>query len=258
MTSLPNSYYTEDDMRARWKTDYLDGSCQDATRGGGATINLDLGYKTMIFHYDNNGTPAGNDYYSEARFEYNSTGVDWTASGAPAEPPRILSISYLGSAENSADPNYDRMYAMIQDAAGNRGQVVYNPDANAQKQTTWEDWLIKLSDLNSPDVNLRSVRYLIIGFGQRCNSLFSGNPGGEGQVSFDNIRLEQPICIPQYGPIADFTDDCVVDLADVKVMSQEWLTAGVKADIFIDGNVDFKDFAVLAQQWMTEQLWPPE
>jgi hypothetical protein len=54
----------------------------------------------------------------------------------------------------------------------------------------------------------------------------------------------------------NLTDDCIVDLYDVKVMSQEWLTAGIKADIYPDvpdGIVDFRDFAILAKNWLVEE-----
>jgi hypothetical protein len=58
------------------------------------------------------------------------------------------------------------------------------------------------------------------------------------------------------GLVGDFTEDCIVDLYDMKVMNQEWLTAGPAADIFPeipDGIVDFSDFAILAKNWLVEE-----
>jgi len=60
---------------------------------------------------------------------------------------------------------------------------------------------------------------------------------------------------------SDFTgnlnDDCIVDLFDLKIMCQEWLTPGASADIYPedtpDGIVDFSDFAVLANNWLVEE-----
>ena len=56
--------------------------------------------------------------------------------------------------------------------------------------------------------------------------------------------------------VADLTGNYIFDMADLEVLSEEWLTAGVKADICADGIVDFIDFTVLANEWMTENLWP--
>jgi len=55
----------------------------------------------------------------------------------------------------------------------------------------------------------------------------------------------------------NFNDDCIVDLFDLKIFTQEWLTVGVLADIYPeppDGIVDFSDFAVLAENWLVEQF----
>jgi hypothetical protein len=51
----------------------------------------------------------------------------------------------------------------------------------------------------------------------------------------------------------DLNGDGVVDLYDLGIMRDEWLTSGTTADIEPDGGdgiVDFKDFAVLAADWM--------
>ena len=107
-------------------------------------------------------------------------------------------------------------------------------------------------------MNLKSVKRLYIGIGQRCATPTDPN-GGEGQISIDDIRLYQQICLPEDGPLADFTNDCFVNIDDVNVMSEEWLTTGVLADIYPqtpDGIVDFRDFAVLADEWFTVLFWP--
>jgi hypothetical protein len=227
---------------------------------------LDIANGTMILDYNNTGQSW--QCFSETRYHGPTAGVDWTVSGAPSGPVKILHISYLGRADNSADPCFDRMYVMIGDtnAKPRCGPVIYNSDPNAQQKTCWQEWNIKLTDLNAPNVNppngpdLKHIRYLWLGLGLRCNPFGSSTPGGTGQVTFDNIWVTQSICLPEYQPVADFTGDCAVNLADVKVMSEDWLTGGSVADIYPednpDGIVDFRDFAVLAQEWLTEQLWP--
>jgi hypothetical protein len=235
--------YAVDDFEVnsmpRWMRSYLSNPTASCPGGGytntGATLQWDqVVGKTLKFNYDNTGS-TGRDFYSEARYEYNSTGCDWTASAVPSGAPKILYISYKGQPTNSADPIYDRMYMFIQDTAGNRtGSTPYpvpiqNSDPTAQQVNQWTAWRILLSDLNAPNVNLQRIRYFVLGFGQRC---LRWNPdpeaprGGTGTVNFDNLRLSQPICNEQYTSIYDFAPDCVVDLTDFDVFARDWLLTG--------------------------------
>jgi hypothetical protein len=237
------SYASTADMSQRWNTQYS---------GAGGTLTLNEG--TMQYDYNNSGLIYFR--WSEARFDCNdgTGGADWTGGGALPnnDKARSLAISYIGELDNDADPVFDRMYVAIEDTAGNFGSIV-NSDPEAQRTSSWKQWNVNLTDLNSPNnVSLRAVRYLYLGFGVRGNTT---NPGGTGTVRFDDIRLYQRRCVQGYGPTADLTGDCRVNLDDMKVMSQEWLGGG-EADIYIDGVVNFRDFAVLAQQWMMQQLWP--
>lgn len=57
-------------------------------------------------------------------------------------------------------------------------------------------------------------------------------------------------------PAGDVTGNCMVDMADVLMLSEYWLwevtdpnAAAGQADVFKDGWVDFKDFAVLGGNW---------
>jgi hypothetical protein len=154
------------------------------------------------------------------------------------------------------------MYVMIVDSAGNKtgggyGVPILQPDPNAQKNTTWQEWDVNLSDLNSPSVNLKAVRYLIIGFGQRCNQN-GGNPGGDGTVLIDDIRLYGERCIPEKAkPAGDLNNDCKVDEKDLEIFAKEWLLPGCcRSDLNKNYVVEFSDFAALANTWLEEQLWP--
>jgi len=82
---------------------------------------------------------------------------------------------------------------------------------------------------------------------------YGPDSNGAVGIGIDNVEI---VSVPGNEPIADLTDDCVVDVADLEILCQEWLTAGIKADIYPNGIVDFRDFAVLANEWMTEKLWP--
>jgi hypothetical protein len=213
----------------------------------------------MQFSYDKTGGTGGR-YFSEVTLAYGPNGFDWTGSGLIEKETKFLAISFKGATGNSTDPDYDRMYVAIEDTAGHFGNIINHPDPNAQATPCWQEWKIPLEDLNNPDVNLKAVGYFYIGFGYRCADDYYG--GGDGNVMFDNIRLEPPCCTPIYRqPIADFTGDCFVNFYDFAVFSQEWRACGVciKSDIYPDspdGIVDFMDLAVLAEEWLTEDFWP--
>ncbi|MHC4363508.1 MAG: hypothetical protein ACYSTZ_11830, partial [Planctomycetota bacterium] len=76
------------------------------------------------------------------------------------------------------------------------------------------------------DVNLADVNAIFIGFGNKRNPQW----GGAGEVRFDDIRLNRPICRPEIiKPVGDFSGrygepDCVVDIIDIGYIAEnEWL-----------------------------------
>jgi hypothetical protein len=59
--------------------------------------------------------------------------------------------------------------------------------------------------------------------------------GGSGVVYFDDLRLKTPFCSPEHGPTGDLNGDCVVGVADIGEMTDEWLEHDVNfADLGID------------------------
>ena len=210
------SYSSTADMNQRWNTQYS---------GAGGMLALNEG--TMQYDYNNSGSTYFS--WSEARFDCNdgTGGADWTGGGAlpDNDKARALAISYTGGPDNDADPNYDRMYVAIEDTAGHFGSIIKNNDPEAQRTSFWKQWNVNLADLNGPcNVSLKAVKYLYLGFGVRGNMV---TPGGKGTVTFDNIRLYQKRCVPEYGPIADFTGDCRVDINDLNVFADHWLDSNV-------------------------------
>jgi hypothetical protein len=234
---------SDNDLRARWKDAYLDGSAC-ALWGTGEELYSDIGGQSkrgMRFEYDNNDrmcagpAPCGYSYFSEARLEYAS-GKNWTY-GDGSTTLKTLALSYKGAAGNQvypADPNLDKMYVAVESTNGKMA-IVWNEDPNTQQKTGWQEWNILLSDFNEiNDVNVASVKYLYIGFGVRCDpeSGVRGLPGGEGKVVFDNIRLYPRRCVglPGFRMLGDLgggatsgLGDCDVNMADVKVLVSNWL-----------------------------------
>ena len=129
---------------------------------------------------------------------------------------------------------------------------------NDVKIAAWQEWNIDLQDFNSAGIDLTDVNAVYIGFGDRNNWLI---PGGTGTVYFDDIRLYASRCVPEYGPTADFSGDCVVSFKDYAILGSQWLQPpGIpSADIApepLDGFVDWLDLDTLADSWLAKQLWP--
>jgi len=173
---------------------------------------------------------------------------------------KALSLWFHGDANN--DP--EQMYVALEDDIPGPNHVAvikYDGDTNDVKRGEWQEWNIDLQDFKQPnqtpanDVNLASVDSFYIGFGDREHPQHSGS-GEYSYVYFDDIRLYIPRCVAEYGPDADLSGDCIVYLEDLKIMAEEWLTSGTKADLVEDNNVNFKDYAVLMDGWLDEKLWP--
>jgi hypothetical protein len=245
-----DGYNHTDELQANWQTAY-DTNCGSTVGSGGRSLVWDTAGKYMKFTYINDGSREW--LFSETKRSY-SGGTSFTGGGVISPSHKALRIDYRGTALNAAHPIYDRMYVAIEDTAGNVS-VYDNPDANAAQVSSWTSWYSKLTDINAVgNTNLEAISGFAIGFGVRCNAFEPG--GGDGNVMFDNIRLYNAVCVPQYGPTADLNNDCYVDLVDLNVLSQKWLTTDIGADIYLDGIVNFRDLVVMCDQWHTQILWP--
>jgi len=204
------------------------------------------GSKSMPYYYDNNR--IGKAYYSEAeaQTEELEIGSDWTKEGIKA-----LVLHFYGNPDNDANAT-ERMYVALEDSVGHIAVVTYDGNANDVQKKSWQEWNIDIRKFTN--VTLGSVKKIYIGFGDRYNH---PTPGGKGIVYFDSIRLHPPRCVPTRAkPAGDLNNDCLVDYADLGIMTDNWLTDGQEADVYGDSCVTFGDFAILADSWLEELLWP--
>jgi len=64
---------------------------------------------------------------------------------------------------------------------------------------------------------------MYIGLGNRV----SPQAGGTGTIFIDDIRVYPARCVPSLGkPAADLSGNCIVDHADVEIISDQWLDSG--------------------------------
>jgi hypothetical protein len=190
------------------------------------------GSKSMPYYYDNNR--AGKAHYSEAEADTSNLGIGplWAKEGIKA-----LTLYFYGNPNNAANAT-EWMYVALKDN-DSVAVVYYDGNSNDVRDPNWHQWDIKLT--NFINVELSNVKNVYIGFGNRDTH---PTPGGSGLVYFDDIRLYPSRCVPNCVK-GNFNDDCVVDCADLEIITDEWLN-----------GYQFEDFASLADNWLKEILWP--
>jgi len=171
------------------------------------------------------GDPAHSGEQSMWFFYYNDSGYsevgrDLGGRNFTALGVTVMTLFFYGDALNDAGST-EEPYVGIDDGthyAESRYTDTGNPISDIQEEE-WHEWNMVLSDFNG--VSLNNVQNIYIGFGQRGSS----DEGGMGDVFIDDVRISGSKCIPELGPEWDWSDNCIVDLADVGIMADEWLHA---------------------------------
>jgi hypothetical protein len=169
------------------------------------------GSQSMPLGYDNSGA-TGKARYSETQREWASP-QDWTKGNVKA-----LTLWFYGDPANSAE----QLYVALEDNAGHI-KVVNHPDPEAVQGRAWQEWNIDLTQFSAAGVNLKAIKKMYIGLGNRT----SPKAGGTGTMYIDDIRVYPSRCIPSMGkPPADLSGNCIVDQADVDILANLWLDTG--------------------------------
>jgi len=170
------------------------------------------GSQSMPLGYDNSGT-GGKARYSETQREWTST-LDWTKYSLKA-----LTLYFYGAPANAAE----QLYVALEDNAGHV-KVVNHPDPEAVQGGAWQEWNIELTQFSGAGVNLKAIKKMYIGLGNRT----SPKAGGTGTIYIDDIRVYSSRCVPSIDkPAASFNNDCVVDHLDLQIMVGDWLVRDV-------------------------------
>jgi hypothetical protein len=254
-------YITIDDFESYESTSHLNQSWIMWTGGGGGLLtgarpylaNYSVLYpahggdQIMRYGYSTDKLNPPGGYmdvdYAEAYLSFTGIRRDWTDAGV-----RALTLYFYGLPTNDANGT-EQMYVGVEDTAETYAEIRYGDyeqvaeeDMNDLKEPEWHRWFIALPDFNdsnyaevAANVDFSDVDRFYIGFGNRR----SPSPGGSGEVRFDDIRLNLPVCRPEITkPVADFSGprgvpDCVVDLADIGYIAEnEWLKSDANfADI---------------------------
>jgi hypothetical protein len=169
------------------------------------------GGQSMPLGYDNSGV-TGKARYSETFREWASP-QDWTRNNVKA-----LTLYFYGALANAAE----QLYVALEDNAGHV-KVVNYPDIEAVQNAGWQECNIELTQFSAAGVNLKAVKKMYIGLGNRS----SPKLGGTGTIYIDDIRVYPSRCVPSMGtPAADLSGNCIVDAADVDILANLWLDTG--------------------------------
>jgi hypothetical protein len=170
------------------------------------------GSQSMPLAYDNSGA-TGKARYSETQREWASP-QDWTRNNVKA-----LTLYFYGALANAAE----QLYVALEDNAGHV-KVVNHPELDSVLGATWQEWNIELTQFSGAGVNLKAIKRMYIGLGNRT----SPKLGGTGTIFIDDIRLYRSRCVPSKAkPAASFNDDCIVDNLDLQIMAGDWLVRDV-------------------------------
>jgi hypothetical protein len=204
---------------------YITGSWLTMRHTGGI-YPVQGGDQSMEYWY-HTADPSADVDYAEAWLPLEEIGGpnDWTVDNL-----KVLMLFFYGQAGNDANGT-EQMYVGIEDTWGTYAEIRYGEneaeDMNDIKVEEWQQWPVALGSLNDGNYaavpnepDLEMIANLYIGFGNRRDPV----QGGTGYVYFDDLRLSLATCVPKKRkPAYDFSNNCIVDVADVEMMGNDWL-----------------------------------
>jgi hypothetical protein len=148
-----------------------------------------------------------------------------TYSGSSSEASKVLSLDisdittfdakaltlyFAGTAGNTDLPLSVRL-----ETTGGNASVDYDASTSLDN-TDWIEWNIDLAGFTGVDPNNVTKIAIVVG---------DGGASGSGTLYIDQIRLNPARCIPDLAT-GDVNGDCISDLDDFVVLSQDWLDSG--------------------------------
>jgi hypothetical protein len=145
---------------------------------------------------------------------------------------KALVLYFKGDPDNVVDDLYLKLTSNL--PSGKSATLAYNEDLSDLKIPDWVEWNFDLEEiklLQDEEFPLPHTGKIAIGI------------SGTGTVYFDDLWLMTNRCVPMYAQLGDFTDDCLVDKRDLKVLAGDWLDmdefgSGLIAHYEFEGNYD--------------------
>ncbi|MBW8039049.1 MAG: hypothetical protein FVQ85_03520 [Planctomycetes bacterium] len=176
------------------------------------------GAQCMRVEYTGNGAVSRLEPFGDGKHPKGWNG-DFSLGQAQA-----LSLWFKGRPDNAPGTLFAQLTTVV--PSGHTQRVLYSGDPEDLLSGEWKEWNITLKALSTgkpateieemglPITKIKDVGIGIIG-------------AGSGVILIDDVRLYPERCVPEFGPEADFSGNCIVDRPDVGILLNEWM---VKTD----------------------------
>ncbi|AQQ71586.1 hypothetical protein SMSP2_01962 [Limihaloglobus sulfuriphilus] len=210
-------YVDSDLLRDKWSCFY-----NDTTNFIALSETEGTDSKAMRINYNNFTTTMPLSMYKVEATRQFDTAADMTMGGQAS----LLTIVFRGSADNQEDP----IYVRLEDSSAQTSQIDH-PDYQAVQNADYTAWEIPLADFGT-GIDLAAVSSITVGVGDGVE-----NPSSSGSdaVYIDHITLSPSTCRPELSGLgADINGDCAVDLEDLVIVLDGWLTQPALASYQFD------------------------
>ncbi len=125
--------------------------------------------------------------------------------------------------------------------------------ANVQN-AQWQRWDINLRSFreSNPAISLDDISQVSILIGSE-----EFPQAVSGTLYIDPILIHLQRCLGEAEPVADFDNNCEINLLDLNIIAQHWLASGPTGDTNDDNSINMGDLANLAAEWIGAfAFWP--
>jgi len=179
-----------------WTTTDIQGTNTDVTGAGIAQENTPTGWRIEIKlpwqALIGAGAPVGRLIGIDCFYNDDDDGTDrdsqiaWhSIVGDDWQTPRDWGTALVAAPQLAGGA--DALYVALRDSANHTAVIVY-PSPDVLKANAWVEWKIPLKDFADAGVNLKAVRKMFIGVGDRANPA----KGASGSLYIDDIYLTRP------------------------------------------------------------------
>ena len=203
------------------------------------------GVQSLELTYDNASQP----YYSQTERTFSSP-QDWTRYDV-----NTLTIYVRGDPANGVQP----LYVGLEDSAQHR-KLLSHPEPQMVTKGYWRGWDTALSEFAAAGVDLKHVKKMMVGVGDRTAT----KAGGRGKVYLDDLLLTQggsllrPLAHWEFEEGSGTTAADSAGAHDGTVIGALWVPGKIGTALWFDGFDDAVDCgtdSLLNPAEMTLTLW---
>jgi len=226
-----DTYANQNALWAVWDDYWVNYS--DATIYIEAGADLVRAGQSLRYQYSNvSYTAKAGKYYFTGSWidaqDISELGIGGDYANWSAPDLKALTMYFYGDpCATYGDIRGARMWVELEDTGAHTAYVLHT-DVNDMFEASWHEWNIDLQDFADAGVVLTSIDRITIGIGgyDRTGQGTAKTSTAQGKVYLEDIRLYPQRCVPELGPVADVTGDCIVDYDELAILAGDWLESG--------------------------------